>query len=100
MPDGLTTDQQIALLHEQIQETVRRAHTAMHALEDRLEAKIVQSEKDRADSARALDIRAEHERRRAVNGLRTEAYGFILLTLGTLVQAFGSYLGIDPPPTP
>jgi hypothetical protein len=67
----------------------------MFRIQDSLQEEIEKAKAAQAQVVQAVDARAEQERKQAVNGVRIEAFGFILLTLGTLIQAWGSYLGID-----
>ncbi|GAA5121742.1 hypothetical protein [Pseudonocardia adelaidensis] len=94
VPDGLSVEEQIALVNERLIEHLEKVHKTMFRIQDELEAEIQKTKAAHVAAIAAVDDRTEHERKRAVNGIRIEAYGFIFLTIGTLIQAFGSYLGI------
>jgi hypothetical protein len=95
LPDGLSVDERIALLDDRLRQAVTKVYTSMHEIQDTLQGEIEKAKAAQGEAIRAVDARAEEERQRVVNGVRIEAYGFILLTIGTLIQAGGSYLGID-----
>jgi hypothetical protein len=95
VPAGLSVEEQIALVHERLTENLQKVHQRMFQIQDSLQSELEQAKSAQVSAIAANDARAEEERKRAVHGLRIEAYGFILLTAGTLIQAWGSYLGID-----
>jgi hypothetical protein len=94
VPDGLSVEEQIALINERLIDHLHKVHKTMFRIQDSLQGEIQQTKAAQVAVLAAVDDRTEQERKRAVNGLRIEAYGFILLTVGTLIQALGSYLGI------
>lgn len=95
LSDELSPQERIDLLDERFRATVDQVYKSMFAIQDSLEEKIEAIDSAQKIVAREADEAAKLEQRRVISGLRVEAYGFILLTLGTLVQAGGSYLGID-----
>jgi hypothetical protein len=95
LPSGASTDELIAELHRRVKASQDDLYRERDQLRTELIARIDAAVAEHQELGREIRERDEQERRRAVQGLRLEAYGFILLTLGTLVQAVGSYFGID-----
>lgn len=97
LPGGLTTEQAVRTLDERLREVQALAYSQAAGVEQRIRQAVEDVAAEQQRIAREGREGSEQDRRRAVVGVRLEAYGFILLTIGTLVQAIGSYLGIDVP---
>lgn len=95
LPDGLSVDDRIALVHDQLRTNIGKIYKQMFQIDADLQEEIKQSRSEQKLALEAADARDEEERRRAVSAVRLEAYGFFLLTVETMLQAWGSYLGID-----
>lgn len=91
---GLTTQQALAELDDRLRKVQALAYEQAESVETRVRQEVERLTEEQRQAKQTADETQERERRTAVQGLRLEAYGFILLTLGTFVQAWGSYLGI------
>lgn len=101
IPATATTQEAIHLLDERLREVQTQLQDQDWEIEQRVRAKIEKVTAEQKAMSKEAEDRNQEERKKAVVGLRLEAYGFILLTIGTLIQAYSSYLGIDAPsPTP
>jgi len=97
LPGGLTTEQALRTLDERLREVQALAYSQAAGVEQRIRQAVEDVSAEQQRIAREGREGDEQDRRRAIVGVRLEAYGFILLTSGTLVQAIGSYLGIEVP---
>jgi len=86
-------------IQEQIVEVDRRARFAMDSLyaqsqqlDKKFTDRILNLTEDHKKLETAVDTYTETERQHAVHGLRIEARGFILLTVGSLIQAVASII--------
>lgn len=94
--DDLTTQQALQTLDDRIREVQALAYDQAYEVEQRIKKAVEELAAEQVRAQQDAEAVAKRERRTAVQGLRLEAYGFAFLTAGTLVQAIGSYLGIEP----
>jgi hypothetical protein len=95
LPEGLSVDDQVALVRQQLRENIDKIYKRMFQIQSDLHKEIEQAKSEQKLAVEAANALDEENRQRAVSAVRLEAYGFFLLALGTMIQAWGSYLGID-----
>jgi hypothetical protein len=96
LPTNITTDAALRALDERLREVQSLVRSLTGDVDRRLTTAVdLALAKQERMKARAEE-KAREEQRRAVRGLRTEAYGFLLLTLGTLIQTGGTIAGLGP----
>lgn len=92
-PPERTADERIEALRGMLNQAILGAHEHVRRVESELDTKIAEVRREREALERKVDEGSDTEQKRAVRGLRTEAYGFILLTIGTLIQTAGTLAG-------
>lgn len=95
LPTDLSTEDAMKRLDDNMHRYIAQTDAALDALRLELRTKLDPAIAEHERLTRELAENDEAERRNVVRGLRIEVYGFILITVGALVQAVGSFYGID-----